>query len=126
MNSRPGGENRHRFDLIIAHALLDLLHLPAALPVLLQMVRPAGLFYFSINFDGATLFLPEIDPELDAQIEALYHRSMDTRITDGQTLRRQPHRTQTVPRVAGVRGGSVGSRQFRLGRTSGRRSLSRR
>ena len=78
------GENRHRFDLIIAHALLDLLHLPAALPVLLQMVRPAGLFYFSINFDGATLFLPEIDPELDAQIEALYHRSMDTRITDGQ------------------------------------------
>lgn len=78
------GENRHRFDLIIAHALLDLLHLPAALPVLLQMVRPAGLFYFSINFDGATLFLPEVDPELDAQIEALYHRSMDTRITDGQ------------------------------------------
>ena len=78
------GENRHRFDLIVAHALLDLLHLPAALPVLLQMVRPAGLFYFSINFDGATLFLPEVDPELDAQIEALYHRSMDTRVTDGQ------------------------------------------
>ena len=78
------GENRHRFDLLVAHALLDLLHLPAALPVLLQMVRPAGLFYFSINFDGATLFLPEVDPELDAQIEALYHRSMDTRITDGQ------------------------------------------
>ena len=55
-------ENRHRFDLIIAHALLDLLHLPTALPSLLQMVRPGGLFYFSINFDGATLFLPEIDP----------------------------------------------------------------
>ncbi len=78
------GENRHRFDLLVAHALLDLLHLPAALPVLLQMVRPAGLFYFSINFDGATLFLPEVDPDLDAQLEALYHRSMDTRITDGQ------------------------------------------
>lgn len=77
-------ENRQRFDLIIAHALLDLLHLPTALPSLLQMVRPAGLFYFSINFDGATLFLPEVDPALDGQIEALYHRSMDTRITDGQ------------------------------------------
>ena len=77
-------ENRQRFDLIIAHALLDLLHLPAALPVLLQMGRPASLFYFSINFDGATLFLPEVDPELDDRIEALYHRSMDTRITDGQ------------------------------------------
>ena len=77
-------ENRQRFDLIIAHALLDLLHLPTALPVLLQMVRPAGLFYFSINFDGATLFLPEVVPELDGRIEALYHHSMDTRITDGQ------------------------------------------
>ena len=76
--------NRHRFDLIIAHALLDLLHLPTALPNLLQMVRPAGLFYFSINFDGATLFVPEVDLGLDGRIEALYHRSMDTRVTDGQ------------------------------------------
>ena len=77
-------ENRQRFDLIIAHALLDLLHLPTALPSLLGMVRPGGLFYFSINFDGATLFLPEIDAGLDGRIEALYHRSMDTRMTDGQ------------------------------------------
>ena len=77
-------ENRQRFDLLIAHALLDLLHLPTALPSLLGMLRPGGLFYFSINFDGATLFLPEFDPALDRQIEALYHRSMDTRITDGQ------------------------------------------
>ena len=76
--------NRQRFDLIIAHALLDLLHLPTALPSLLQMVRPAGLFYFSINFDGATLFVPEVDAGLDGRIEALYHRSMDTRMTDGQ------------------------------------------
>ena len=76
--------NRQRFDLIIAHALLDLLHLPTALPNLLQMVRPGGLFYFSINFDGATLFLPEIDAGLDGRIEALYHHSMDTRMTDGQ------------------------------------------
>ena len=77
-------ENRQRFDLIVAHALLDLLHLPTALPSLLQMVRPAGLFYFSINFDGATLFVPEVDAGLDGRIEALYHRSMDTRMTDGQ------------------------------------------
>ena len=77
-------ENRQRFDLIIAHALLDLLHLPTALPSLLGMVRPGGLFYFSINFDGATLFLPEVDAGLDGRIEALYHRSMDTRVTDGQ------------------------------------------
>ena len=77
-------ENRQRFELLIAHALLDLLHLPAALPSLLGMLRPGGLFYFSINFDGATLFLPEVDPALDSRIEALYHHSMDTRVTDGK------------------------------------------
>ena len=77
-------ENRQRFDLLIAHALLDLLHLPAALPSMLGMLRPGGLFYFSINFDGATLFLPELDGALDSRIEALYHRSMDTRVTDGK------------------------------------------
>ena len=77
-------ENRQRFDLVIAHALLDLLDLGTALPSLLRMCRPAGLFYFSVNFDGATLFLPEIDAALDRRIEALYHRSMDTRTTDGQ------------------------------------------
>ncbi len=75
-------DNRQHFDLLIAHALLDLLHLPAALPSLLGMLRPGGLFYFSINFDGATLFLPEM--ALDGQIEDLYHHSMDTRVTDGQ------------------------------------------
>ena len=105
-------ENRHRFDLIIAHALLDLLHLPAALPVLLQMVRPAGLFYFSINFDGATLFLPEVDPELDGRIEALYHRSMDTRTADGQpsgdsrTGRRLFHALRTCGAEVLAAGGS--------------------
>ena len=77
-------ENRQRFDLIIAHALLDLLDLSTALPGLLGMVRPGGLFYFSINFDGATLFLPEVDTGMDGRIEALYHRSMDTRVTDGR------------------------------------------
>ena len=112
-------ENRNRFDLIIAHALLDLLHLPTALPALLQMCAPAGLFYFTINFDGATLFsagdrsgagtpdrsaLPPLDGHARHRWTALW---------------RQPHRTQTFPRVAGVRGAGAGGRQFRLGRPRG-------
>jgi len=48
------------------------------------VLKPGGLCYFTINFDGATIFEPVIDPALDAQIETLYHRSMDERITDGQ------------------------------------------
>lgn len=77
-------QNRQRYDLLIAHAVLDLFDIPRALPRLLRPLKPGGLCYFTINFDGATIFEPVIDPALDAQIEMLYHRSMDERVTDGQ------------------------------------------
>ena len=78
-------EQEHgRYDLLIAHAFLDLMDIPAALPVLFRLLRPGGLFYFTINFDGATLFDPPIDPALDDQIQALYHRTMDERLTAGK------------------------------------------
>ncbi len=80
--ARP--EQRGAYDLLIAHAFLDLLDLPTALPLLLQVLKPRGLFYFTLNFDGVTIFQPEIDPAFDAQLEALYHRTMDERITNGR------------------------------------------
>jgi hypothetical protein len=57
--------------------------IPATLPRLFRLLRPGGLFYFTINFDGATLFEPSIEPSLDELVQALYHRTMDERITDG-------------------------------------------
>ncbi len=47
-------------------------------------MKPGGLFYFSIVFDGATILQPEIDPIFDAHIEHLYHLTMNRRLTDGQ------------------------------------------
>ncbi|HMK36657.1 MAG TPA: class I SAM-dependent methyltransferase [Desulfomonilaceae bacterium] len=76
--------SRRRWDLLIANAFLDLVDVPATLPDVLAMLKPGGLFYFTINFDGSTIFQPDIDPELDARIEALYHATMDSRITDGK------------------------------------------
>jgi hypothetical protein len=73
-----------RVDLLIAHAFLDLLPLPASLPLLFSLLEPGGLAWLTLNFDGATIFEPVIDPEFDAQVEALYHRSMDERLTGGQ------------------------------------------
>jgi hypothetical protein len=59
-----------------------------ALPRLLAeagpLLKPGGLFYSTITFDGATILQPEIDLELDARIEALYHQTMDERITADQ------------------------------------------
>jgi len=77
-------EQRGRYDLLIAHAFLDLLDLRSALPVLLAALKPGGVFYFTLNFDGGTVLQPEIERALDDQIEALYHRTMDERLTHGQ------------------------------------------
>lgn len=72
-----------RCDLLIANAFLDLLDLRRALPALRTLLVDEGLFYFTINFDGATLLEPAIDPPFDAAIEAAYHRTMDERNIDG-------------------------------------------
>jgi predicted O-methyltransferase YrrM len=72
------------YNLLIAHAFLDLMDIPAMLPQLFALLEPGGLFYFSINFDGVTTLEPAIDPVLDAQIEQLYHQTMDERSVNGR------------------------------------------
>ena len=76
-------QNNRSWDLIIAHAFLDLMDVPATLPQLFSLLKPGGYFYFTINFDGATILQPTVDAAFDAQVEQLYHRTMDERITDG-------------------------------------------
>ena len=73
-----------RYDLLIANAFLDLVDLRRALPLLRSLLRSGGIFYFTINFDGATLLEPAIEKALDDAIEAAYHRTMDERMTEGQ------------------------------------------
>jgi hypothetical protein len=72
-------------DLLIAHAFLDLLPLPASLDGLFALVRPAGLAWLTLNFDGLTTLEPAIDPDLDTLIEHLYHATMDARPTGGDS-----------------------------------------
>lgn len=72
------------WDLLIGHALLDLLDLPTALPRLLACLRLGGLFYFPINYDGLSIFQPEVDAEFERELFAAYHRSMDRRLVQGR------------------------------------------
>lgn len=69
------------WDLVIAHAFLDLVDLPSTVPNLLHLLPPEGWFWFTLNFDGVTSFLPALEPALDRKIEDLYHRTMDERTT---------------------------------------------
>ena len=77
-------QGQRLWDLLIAHAFLDLMDIPATLPHLFSLLRPGGFFYFTINFDGATILQPTIEAAFDNHIEQLYHRTMDERITDGK------------------------------------------
>lgn len=70
-----------RFDAVFANAVLDLVDLRPALESLWGVLKPRGVYWFSINFDGETIFLPE--HAADASILSLYHRTMDERVRDG-------------------------------------------
>jgi SAM-dependent methyltransferase len=72
------------WDLLIGHALLDLLDLKTAIPQLLARMKPLGLFYFPINYDGLSIFQPEVDAEFETKLMAAYHRTMDERVIDGK------------------------------------------
>lgn len=76
-------KNQQPFDLLIAHAFLDLLPMPASLSKLFSLTN--GLAWLTINFDGVTTFEPTIDSALDAKIERLYHQTMDDRPTGGDS-----------------------------------------
>ena len=79
-----GGDKVGPWDLLMAHAVLDLVDLSQALPLLLSRVHPGGWVYFTLNFDGQTVFEPTEDKALDEMIERLYHETMDRRLVRGR------------------------------------------
>ena len=69
-------------DVVIANAVLDLVDVPAVLPGLLRLLIPGGVYWFTINYDGETIFEP--GHPLDDQVMGAYHRDMDERIRHGR------------------------------------------
>ncbi len=71
-----------RADLLIANAVLDLVEVPKLLPRLFELAVPHGLYWFSVNYDGETIFQPEHAD--DEAFMRLFHRSMDERVRYGR------------------------------------------
>jgi SAM-dependent methyltransferase len=69
-------------DVLIANAVLDLVDVPAVLPGLLRLLVPGGVYWFTINYDGESIFAPG-HPH-DDQIMQAYHRDMDERVRYGR------------------------------------------
>ncbi len=70
-------------DLLVANAFLDLVDVPATLPGLLRLLVPDGVYWFTINFDGESVFQP--DHPHDDDVLGAYHRSMDDRVRYGRS-----------------------------------------
>jgi hypothetical protein len=75
--------NWNNYDLLIAHAFMDLVAIPRLLPRLFHLLNQEGLFYLAINYDGLTILEPPIDSDLDRLVIELYHETMNERMTDG-------------------------------------------
>jgi SAM-dependent methyltransferase len=69
-------------DVLIANAVLDLVDVPAILPGLLRLLVPGGVYWFTINYDGESIFAPG-HPHDDQVLQA-YHRDMDERVRYGR------------------------------------------
>jgi SAM-dependent methyltransferase len=69
-------------DVLIANAVLDLVDVPAVLPGLLRLLVPGGVYWFTINYDGESIFAPGYHH--DDQVMRAYHRDMDERIRYGR------------------------------------------
>jgi SAM-dependent methyltransferase len=69
-------------DVLIANAVLDLVDVPAILPALLRLLVPGGAYWFTVNYDGETIFEPGHPG--DDQVLRAYHRDMDERVRYGR------------------------------------------
>jgi hypothetical protein len=97
-------------EVLIANAVLDLVDVPAVLPGLLRLLVPGGVYWFTINYDGESIFEPG-HPH-DDQIMQAYHRDMDERVRygrpagDSRTGRRLFHNLQAAGAPALAAGSS--------------------
>jgi SAM-dependent methyltransferase len=72
-----GGPADGSLDLVLGHALADLLPIDRLAARAAALVRPGGLVHLALTYDGETRFWPVDDPALELRVLTAYHRQMD-------------------------------------------------
>src|SRR5204862_7207877 len=78
-----GGPPDGAVDLVVGHALADLLPLDRLAARVAALLRPGGLAHLALTYDGLTAFTPRDDVDLsggidpDAAVLAAFHAHMD-------------------------------------------------
>ena len=80
---QPGSQ---KFDLITAHAVMDLLPLNETVKRFKDWLKPGGLLFCSMNYDAQTVLFPHYtDWKFEQKLLKVYNLSMESRRTgDGQ------------------------------------------
>ncbi|OKY78351.1 MAG: putative SAM-dependent methyltransferase [Candidatus Methanohalarchaeum thermophilum] len=65
------------FNLLLANSFFDLVDIDKSIKKILSLSEKNAIFYFTINYDGITRFLPYVDIKLDNKIEKIYNGSMN-------------------------------------------------
>ncbi|MFQ5771694.1 MAG: class I SAM-dependent methyltransferase [bacterium] len=73
-----------KWDLGLAHAFMDLVDIADVLPKFCSLIKPGGLLYLTLTYDGETILMPKLDRHLDDHILQLYNQSMDERLKNGR------------------------------------------
>jgi hypothetical protein len=73
------------YNVITAHAFLDLAPLPQVLRQFAAWLQPGGYLYATINYDGDTALMPAYeDAAFEARLLRHYNDTMELRRVDGQ------------------------------------------
>ncbi|PSP55349.1 class I SAM-dependent methyltransferase [Halobacteriales archaeon QS_1_67_19] len=70
-------ETDRRWDLLIAHAFVDLADPREVVDAFREALAPGGAAYCPITFDGGTIFEPVADRGFEDQLAELFHRHLD-------------------------------------------------
>jgi hypothetical protein len=74
-----------QYNVITAHAFLDIVPLPDSLRLFAAWLQAGGYLYASINYDGETALLPVYnDAAFEARLLGHYNATMERRRVDGE------------------------------------------
>ncbi len=77
--------HRNTFDLVTAHAFMDVAPLAPVTDTIANYLSPGGLFYGTLSYDGETALIPGYhDENFENTILANYNQSMEDRRLNGE------------------------------------------
>lgn len=76
-----------RFDLITAHAVMDIVPLAGTVARMQDWLTDTGMFYATLCYDSGTALFPPYENEVfESRLMTEYDASMDNRFVDGQRI----------------------------------------